>query len=315
MARIRIHSDTTPLRIDPSKGPVWICQCGLSRAFPVCDGSHEVARREAEDTVYWYDEDTLTPRSTARPSSGCDLASLSSIIADCCAVRAGTQLIAEDAERGWRVLHTRYGTAAFNKIKSVRASGGSDSPGGDEPKCYDRLADHYLLLLEDVPALAMRVNRFHRGPVDCEEFYPRQLCERFQQFIGSASKFVRSGETKCSLTESRAFIQAVRHHQVATGMVLDIVNAHERMIPYWRRMGYEPMPHSYFVHPRLGADSHVMYLFASRDWFPDSDPDTCAVLEAVQDRIRARFSNCECGIAKATDVRGENFICPVEPTA
>lgn len=39
--------------IDPEKGDIAVCQCGLSDEFPFCDGSHR--RTEAEDEgLYRY---------------------------------------------------------------------------------------------------------------------------------------------------------------------------------------------------------------------------------------------------------------------
>jgi CDGSH-type Zn-finger protein len=42
--------------IDPEKGDVAVCQCGLSEDFPFCDGSHRATRTEAEGVRYRYIE-------------------------------------------------------------------------------------------------------------------------------------------------------------------------------------------------------------------------------------------------------------------
>jgi CDGSH-type Zn-finger protein len=40
--------------VDPEKGDVAVCQCGLSDEFPFCDGSHRATEDEAPDERYKY---------------------------------------------------------------------------------------------------------------------------------------------------------------------------------------------------------------------------------------------------------------------
>lgn len=62
MARLVRHEATGPRKldeddIDPEKGDVAVCQCGLSAEYPFCDGSHRVTQTETEGELYKYERD------------------------------------------------------------------------------------------------------------------------------------------------------------------------------------------------------------------------------------------------------------------
>lgn len=62
MARLVRHEATGPRKldeddIDPEKGDIAVCQCGLSDEYPFCDGSHRETRTETEGELYRYERD------------------------------------------------------------------------------------------------------------------------------------------------------------------------------------------------------------------------------------------------------------------
>ena len=57
---VRMHH-TGSIKVGPSDKPISICACGLSRTFPLCDGSHKVARLVETDpgALYVYDPERV----------------------------------------------------------------------------------------------------------------------------------------------------------------------------------------------------------------------------------------------------------------
>ncbi|MFB6183167.1 MAG: CDGSH iron-sulfur domain-containing protein [Haloarculaceae archaeon] len=67
MAREVTHDAHGPRILDEAdfeaKGDVAICQCGLSAAYPFCDGSHRNTTDEDDGVVYKYEgDDDENPR-------------------------------------------------------------------------------------------------------------------------------------------------------------------------------------------------------------------------------------------------------------
>ena len=56
MTRLIRHDATGPALIEVGGITIAVCQCGLSRNKPFCDGSHEKTRGEVPGKVYLYDE-------------------------------------------------------------------------------------------------------------------------------------------------------------------------------------------------------------------------------------------------------------------
>lgn len=57
MARKIIKKEKGPFEIKSQKESAWICQCGLSKNQPFCDGSHKAVQDELEGEMYEYDQE------------------------------------------------------------------------------------------------------------------------------------------------------------------------------------------------------------------------------------------------------------------
>lgn len=59
MGRLVEHDATGPRKldksdIDPENGDIAVCRCGLSAAFPFCDGTHNRIDGEEDELCYRY---------------------------------------------------------------------------------------------------------------------------------------------------------------------------------------------------------------------------------------------------------------------
>ncbi len=56
MARLVICTENKPYKFEVNGEKIAICQCGLSKNKPFCDGSHRKIKDEEEGKLYVYDE-------------------------------------------------------------------------------------------------------------------------------------------------------------------------------------------------------------------------------------------------------------------
>jgi len=56
--RLVKFSKKEPLKIEGKEKIFFICQCGLSKKFPFCDGHHKKVKDEEDNKLYIYDENS-----------------------------------------------------------------------------------------------------------------------------------------------------------------------------------------------------------------------------------------------------------------
>lgn len=129
----------------------------------------------------------------------------------------------------------------------------------------DDRADLLCMYLGRRPVATISVSWAHRGPLDSEAFYPAALVARYRSSLTSAYRFgiPADGAGSCRHKLSRVLVESTWRDCLQRGARLDLINARESMVPYYKRLGYLIVRDSFFRHPVFGTPSYVMLLPAS----------------------------------------------------
>ncbi len=122
----------------------------------------------------------------------------------------------------------------------------------------DDYSSHYVAMVNEVAAAALRVTRLTDGQLDCQTFLPQRLLACYESSICSASRFVADPRFPPSLKLAHMLVETAWVDQLLFGTRLDIINVHERAVRYYGKMGYELVRDSCFVHPVFHTPSRVM---------------------------------------------------------
>jgi GNAT superfamily N-acetyltransferase len=121
----------------------------------------------------------------------------------------------------------------------------------------DSYSDIYVLRSCGSTIATVSSTRGTAGRFDCHEFYPAAIVRAFQTILVSPYRLAVAPEHQGSGGVARQILLRGWEHQVRRGARMMIINVHEPMIPYYRRMGFRMVRDSSFIHPRLGTTSHV----------------------------------------------------------
>lgn len=248
MTRIIELSKSSPYKLTPQNRTVWLCQCGLSRTKPFCDGSHTRTLGEDIDKLYQYTN--LTQRRLLIDNSLRE-----QIISD----RNKEDKVVE-VIRDLKVVRVCKSTDLMEQVMAIRKSR-SPQP---EIDLIDRYSDVYLLFKEDKPCATMRVTQARHGLLDIENYYPSEILNSsLRKVIGSANKLYKYSESGCGHRDILDFIQMVWSDQYIDGMRIDLINATIPMVRYYSNLGYMKVG-GRFIHPWTQKESQAMLYIANR---------------------------------------------------
>ncbi|MBF0593014.1 MAG: hypothetical protein HQL02_13095 [Nitrospirae bacterium] len=152
------------------------------------------------------------------------------------------------------VLHIR--SEAFTKSLGVKIT------PDEAMTIYDAYSYLFCLYVNEEPAVSLTVTFARDGKLDCEEFYPTELIDRYRNVTGSAGKLCAVNKYECEINRfAHILTYQVWNYVYNRGIRLDIMNAKEGLMSkYYLRMGYMLVENSLFIHPKWQTHSHVFLL-------------------------------------------------------
>lgn len=269
MPRLVKIETADPYKLETAKGKVWICQCGLSKNKPFCDGSHTRTLGEDKGKMYMYSSFTQK-RKNVSPLLYSD---------NSCLTQRPSELIYKSNER--RIWRIHKEDKRYEIIQQIRAKANVVSK--DE---YDNWSDLYLLELKDHYCATMRVTQARDGELDVEANYPEFLKDpKVRPLVGSAGKLCRVSNPICQHKDIFLFIQEVWKDQYVDGMRIDLINATLRMAAYYERLGYFRVG-DHFIHPVTKKDSVALAYIAHPD-------NSCALTDQLTCFLKENYRRVE----------------------
>ncbi len=176
----------------------------------------------------------------------------------------------------------------FDEVRAVRRHGSSPVEN-----FFDSYSYHYLLTHHEEPVGTMTMTQLVDGLLDCQDHYPDRLLHLLGNQIVSATK-LRINPCECSSIKTlRRFIGCAFQDHFSLGCRLNLMNAEKKLVPFYRRMGFEVVKGFEFEHPILGTDSVVLVLAF--------DPDHRSFFQPI-------FASGDCPLSQAEAMAACNPI-------
>jgi len=125
----------------------------------------------------------------------------------------------------------------------------------------DRHSRIFCAYLHGEPVGTLRHTYASEGPLPCEEFYPETFVSAHRPWLGSATKFAVARGVPGGLEVGRLLLETGWASCLPDGIRVDVIDTYERMVPYYRRLGYLATKLT-FTHPKLGGVARVMVFTA-----------------------------------------------------
>ena len=165
-----------------------------------------------------------------------------------------------ETTEGLRVYRCTSCSPLFQLVLEARAEVYGEAEPGATIDSFDGHSEQYVALGPGGVTYAMRATRDSKGPIECQEYYPRQLLEVLKDKVVSAGRFFRKPGIRTTRKASIEFIALAWADQVRLGSRLDVINATERLLRYYQRLGYVRHETGTFRHPRWHTESHVLFM-------------------------------------------------------
>lgn len=156
-------------------------------------------------------------------------------------------------ERDLTVFKITANSQYFNDVISIR-----EEYSNDVVDSYDNDASIYVIYQQNTPLGTTRVIEARTSGLDFEEALPFTIEERFRRFICSASRLAATQRQNVPKLLINLLIGVAGRDQLRQGTRFDLIACRDRLIPYYRRIGHQVLPYPPIIHPRTGANCHLM---------------------------------------------------------
>lgn len=146
----------------------------------------------------------------------------------------------------------------FNDVLSLRSEYSDDVFDS-----YDQNASIYIIYQQDVPLGTARIIKAQTSNLDFEAILPFSIEPQFRKFVCSGSRLVITQKQRTPRMLANLLLGIAGQDQICQGARFDLIACRERLIPYYKKAGYQILPYPPIIHPRTKATCHFMLLITT----------------------------------------------------